>query len=531
LHLLKYKIRNMYGRTAPYFLLCLFIFFSCRTDKHQYTNVFYWNIAEGFNSMDPAFARIQANIWVVNQMFNGLVELDDSLNTVPSIARSWEISEDGKTYTGGKGRLLKAQDFVYSFNRIVDPATASPGAWIFNDIVDFEAPEGGFSAPNDSTFVIKLVRPFRPFLQMLTLKYASVVPKEAVEVYGKDFRTHPVGTGPFYLKYYIPAEQVVLHKNKNYFKEENGKNLPYLDAVVISFVSNKQTEFFKFIKGELSLLVGLDQSFKDNLLSREGTLKKKWNGQFQLEVYPYLNTEYLGIMIDTSLSKSPVVTRKIRQAISYGIDRKKMIRYLRNSVGDPGNDGFVPPSLLTDTSYYQYNPDKARQLLKEAGYPEGKGMPPVQLSTTENYLDMAIYVQKQLEDLGIKLSINNVPGATLSEMKAQGKAEFFRGSWIADYADPENYLSLFYSKNFSPNGPNYFHYSDSDFDRLYEQALLELDNERRMSLYRQMQKLVMDDAPVVVLFYDKVVRLKQNNVKGLGANPINLISLEKVYLK
>jgi oligopeptide transport system substrate-binding protein len=524
------------------FFLSVLILGSCGSDRQKDKDVFNWNIAAGFSSMDPAFAKTQSNIWVVNQVFNTLVELDDSLKIQPSLAKSWEISQNGYIYTfhlrtdvyfqddslfpGGKGRKMTARDVVYSFSRLIASQTASPGAWVFNDKVNSKNP---FRVINDSTLSIGLIKPYRPFLQLLTLKYCSVVPQEIVAHYGKDFRTHPVGTGPFKLKYYYEGEKIVLERNPRYFEKDlEGQPLPYLDNIMISFNPSKQNEFFSFIQGKLSIMSGLDPSFKDNLLTREGQLKDQFKGKFQFETVPFLNTEFIGILVDTSINKTPTRLKKIRQAINYAIDRDKMIRYLKNSTVDAGNYGFVPPYLLLSKTYYNYNPGKARQLLTDAGY---SSEIPISLTTNSNYLDLAVFIQKELEDIGIKVSIENVPGSSLSDMKTQSKTNFFRASWIADYADPENFLSVFYSKNWSPGGPNYYHFKNTDFDRMYEQSLVEPDDQKRKALYQKMQDIVMEESPVIVLYYDKVIRLKQNGLTGLNANPINLISLKRVRVR
>lgn len=185
-------------------------------------------------------------------------------------------------------------------------------------------------------------------------------------------------------------------------------------------------------------------------------------------------------------------------------------------------------SIRKVKEYYPYNPEIARQLLKESHYSSTE---PITLTTTSNYLDLAVFIQKQLEDIGIKINIENVPGSSLSELKTQSKTNFFRASWVADYADPENFLSVFYSKNWAPNGPNYYHFKNKEFDRLYEESLVEPDYNKRIDMYIKMQDIVMVEAPVVVLYYDKVIRLKANNVSGLNANPINLISLKRVQMK
>lgn len=533
------------------FLSILLLSGSCKRKERKVEGVFYWNLYTGVTSLDPAFARSLANIWATSQIYNGLVQLNDSLGVQPCIAKSWNLSTDGLVYTfhlrgdvffqnhalfpHRKGRKLNAEDFVYSFNRLIDKKTASPGAWIFNDKVDTLHP---FAAINDSTFEIRLRKTFPPFLSLLTTVYCSVVPKEIAEHYGKDFREHPVGTGPFQLKYYYEGQKLILHKNPHYFEsvtEKDGKisRLPYLNAIDISFIESKQNEFFSFIQGNLDLVNGIDQSFKDNILTKEGELKDRMKGKFAFEKTPFLNTEYFGFRMDSILQNmKPEQYKKLRQAMNYAIDRRKMMKYIRNNIGEAGEYGFVPPSLAPFRNhrhkYYEYNLAKSRRLLEEAGFPEGKGLPVIKLVTIANYLDLSIYVQRSLQDIGIKVSIDNVPASALSQAKTKGQTIFFRGSWVADYPDAENYLSVFYSKNQPPFGPNYFHFNNPEFDKLYEKALTENDESKRYQDYILMQDIVMEEAPVLVLFYDEVVRLIDKRIMGLKANGINAVSLKYI---
>ncbi len=521
--------------------------------------VFRLNLHAGFTSMDPAYARNQANIWVSNQIFDGLLQLNDDLEPVPCIAKSWDLDSTKTVYTfhlrndvyfqkdslfkSKAERKVTAQDFVYSFNRILQQETASPGAWIFNDKVFIEKingeREGSFKALNDSTLQIRLKQPFPPFLGLLTMQYCSVVPRKVVEHYEKDFRRHPVGTGPFKLETFIDGERIILHKYDQYFDTNSkGEDLPFLDAVVIQFIPNKQNEFLAFLRGDLDFLSGIDGSFKDNLLTPDGRLDPKFEGQFRMQKIPYLNTEYLGIQMDTSkadMANNPLKQKKVRQAINYGFDRNKMLRYLRNNIGRPANNGFVPAGLPSfDTQAvkgYRYNPEKASQFLREAGYPKGKGMPNFKLQTTQSYLDLCIFIEKQLEELGIPLEVEVVKPSQLREWMAQSKTPFFRGSWIADYPDAENYLALFNSNNFSPNGPNYTHFTNEKFDSLYEASFKAEKPEKRFKLYHKMENIVMEKSPIIPLYYDEVVRLIQNDIKGLGKNAKNLIDLKNVRKK
>jgi peptide/nickel transport system substrate-binding protein len=521
-------------------------------DQDAGRTVFRYNEAANITSLDPAYARDQANIWAAHQLFSGLVQLGEHLEIKPCIARSWDISGDGREYIfhlrkdvffhnnpifqGGKGRRVVASDVAYSFKRIIDPKVASPGSWIFN-YVERTGEKFSFSAPDDSTFILRLGQIFPPFLGILTTVYCSVVPHEAIEKYGNDFRKNPVGTGPFSFKMWKEGVKLVLVKNPAYFEFDHETRLPYLDAVSITFLADKQSAFLEFVKGKLDFMSGIDPGYKDELLSRDGSLKPGFKGKFKMIAQPYLNTEYLGFLVDTHTKagkNSPLRLRQVRQAINYSFDRRKMIGFLRNNIGTPGLQGMIPkgmPSFDSSVSFYSYDPEKARKLLAAAGYPGGRGLPAITLSTTADYLDICKYIQYKSGDVGIEIKIDISPPAALKEMKAQAKLPFFRASWIADYPDAENYLSLFYGKNFSPQGPNYTHFFQKDYDLLFEKAMSCTNDSVRFTYYRKLEKIIMEDSPVVVLYYDQVLRFVQNNVEGMDSDPMNLLTLKRVRKK
>ena len=525
--------------------LLLSLMWSCKSsDPNADKKIFKYNESAGISSLDPAFAKDQAMIWATSQLFNGLIQLDSNLNVQPCIAHSWQISPDGKTYTfylrndvffhpstcfADSTRKVVASDFVYSFNRILDEKVASPGRWIFNE-VDYNNSTPAFSAPNDSTFVIRLRQPFSPFLSILGMPYCFVVPHEVVKYYGSDFRRHPIGTGPFKLQIWKENVKLVMRKNPNYFeKDEKNNNLPYLDGVAITFIIDKQTVFLEFVKGNLDFMNSLDASYKDELLTQTGQLRDKYKNKINMHSQPYLNTEYLGFLMDNN--SSPTNDKRIRQAINYGFDRRKMMKYLRNNVGIPGCHGFIPkglPGFDTSKVYYEYDPQRALELLNEAGYPNGKGLPTIKLSTTATYLDLCKYIQQQLGILGINIDVDVNPPGALREQIAQSKSNWFRGSWIADYPDAENYLSLFCSNNFCPKGPNYTHYHNSEFDELYKQAKSTTSDSIRYSLYQTMDKLIMEDVPVVVLYYDQILHFTHPNISGIQSNAMNSLNLKRV---
>jgi peptide/nickel transport system substrate-binding protein len=520
---------------------------SCNDDSKIVNNnaVFRYNEHKNISSLDPAFSKDLADIWATNQLFNGLVQMDEQMNVLPSIAKRWTISEDALTYSftlrddvtfhkhelfdtsnslsnQDSTRTVVASDFEYSFNRLLDPQVASSGSWVLSKVDSFEA-------VHDTVFEIKLKQPFPAFLGLLTMKYCSVVPKEIVAHYGSDFRSNPIGTGPFQLKRWEENLKLVFRKNPNYFeKDENNQQLPYLEAISITFLPDKQSEFLQFAQGNIDFVSGLDASYKDDILTADGQLRATYKDAVNMIRGPYLNTEYLAFYLDSEVPE--IQSELIRQAVNYGFDRHKMMIYLRNGVGIPGEGGFIPKGLPghNETIGFDYQPEKAKALVAKFKKETGIQEPKITISTISNYLSFSEYIQRELQKTGLQVAIDVIPASSLKDAKANGKLDLFRASWVADYPDAENYLSLYYSENFAPNGPNYSHFKNDEFDTLYEAAFLETDSEKRAKLYTQMDALIMQKTPVVVLFYDEVVRFTRKNVKGLGINPINLLELKRV---
>ena len=537
-----------------FLLLTPVLFFGCKEPNKDKTDksVFRYNEASGISSLDPAFAKGQADIWACNQLFNGLVQMNDKLEVVPCIASSWDISDDGKLYTfylrndvffhdhqlfeNGKGRKVKATDFVYSFNRIPDPSVASPGSWVFNNVLLNANGKPAFNAIGDSIFTIELINPFPPFLGLLTSQYCSVIPHEAITHFGKEFRKNPIGTGPFKFKTWEERTALIFLKNEHYFEFENGNRLPYVDAVSISFLSDRQAAFLEFVKGNLDFISGIDASYKDELLTRTGGLREKYRDKFKMETGPYLNTEYLGCMVDPALSdpkSNPLMNVNIRKAINHGFDRVKMITYLRNGMGTPGIYGMVPQGLpsfdSTAVTGYNYNTTLTSELLKEAGFPGGANLPATTMSTTKEYQDLCEFIQGQLRESGIQIKLEVNQGAAHREMVAKQKLSFFRGSWIADYPDAETFLTVFYGQNPAP--PNYTGFSDATFDQLYINSLSETDNERRLEMHLKMNEILIEESPVIFLFYDETARFINRRVSGLPTHAFNYLDLLRVELK
>ena len=288
--------------------------------------------------------------------------------------------------------------------------------------------------------------------------------------------------------------------------------------------------------GKIDFIGDLDDSYRDEVLERDGTIKPAYAEKYQFLFSPQLNTEYLGIQIDPDLDITqdhPLMDVKLRKALNYAIDRPKLVRFLLNGMGYPAESGFMPKGLPAfdpaAVQGYTYDPVKARDLLKEAGYPNGEGLEQIVLYSTQKYAAISEFIQKSFEQIGVRTEIQNLDGGTLRSDRDGLRINFWRASWIADYPDGENYLSLYWSGNFSPDGPNTSHFSSKAYDELYEASLKETNDSLRYQLYHEMERLMLAQAPIIPLYYDRSFRMLQANVSGLGSNPMNYLSL--MYVK
>lgn len=509
---------------------CLLLISCSGEQQNNAPQVIRYNASNGITSLDPAFASNQDNIWAVTQIFDGLVSLDNLLKPVAALAENWEITDSGKTYVfhlkkgvffhhnpifGKSPRTVSASDFVYSFERLRDPATASPGAWIFGDKLAANA----FEAPDSHTLIIRLKAPFAPFLSILAMPYCSVVPREIVETLGKDFGRHPVGTGPF--KFHLWEDQVklILHKNPDYYESTPAKPVPVVDALSVSFIRSRESAFMEFLQGKLDFVGEIDPAFRSKILNTEGRLTEKYRGDLDLHRSSFLNTEYLAILQKTDAG-SPLNHPEFRKALNLAIDKTRMIRFLRSGIGNPASGSIVPPGLPGATSdSTRYNPQKALELL--ALVDQNIRNLEITLTTTRDYEDLCIYMQNQWTAVGIRCRIEVLPSSSLKDAKRNGKLSFFRASWIADYADAENYLSCFLSSNFTPNGPNYTFFSSEDYDRLYQLAISATDEDQRLKYYRTMDKMLIDHGVIVPLYYDESVWVSRNLI-NVQTSPLNV---------
>lgn len=509
-----------------------------KADEAIDVKVFHYNQPQKITSLDPAFAKSQNNIWAVHHLYNTLVTLGEDLKLKEGLAKKWSISEDGLSYTfilhdsilfhdnkcfnKKEDQSLKASDVVFSFNRIIDNQVNSPGSWVFKGKVKEENP---FVAPNDSTVIIHLKSPFLPMLNILSMQYCSVVSEQALKYYGSDYRTNPVGTGPFLFKRWIENQGLYLIRNKSYFE-----GTTTLDGVRTSFIEDRKVAFLELLQGNVEFVNGLESSFINELLDRNGSLREKHVDNINFFKSPYLNFEYLGINLEALENNPELKNVKVRQALNFAIDKQNMLSSLRNNIGYPADSGVIPKGLPSynpqNVKGYSFDLAKARKLLAEAGYPNGENFSELVIHTNKDYLDITTFVAKQWERLGIKTTIQLLESASLREGMRKGTIGVFRASWIADYPDGENFLSLFYSGNPAP--PRYTRFSNDRFDKLYEQSINETDLGRRSSLYDEMNRILIEKAPVIFLFYDESAWFVSKDITVIETNALNLLHVKQL---
>ncbi|MEZ5001681.1 MAG: peptide ABC transporter substrate-binding protein [Chitinophagales bacterium] len=528
------------------------------------------NEVEYFKTLYPLNITEVTGHRTITQIYEGLVGfVQKDLSIEPVLAESWDISEDGKTYTfhirkgvtfhddpcfpGGKGRAITANDFKYCFDRACYYNPANNQGYTFAiDVIKgaqeyFDATKEGNVDPNgvsgvsvidDYTLQIELIKPFSAFLSRLALPWSNLYPKEAVEKYGAEMRTHTVGTGPFTIKALKEDQVIFLEKNKNYWgKDEFGNQLPYLDLVKISFINDNKKQLEQFEKGELDMVYRIPLEAKDNIVDIDDNLLGKYQ-QYQLQARPVLAIQYYGFLNVDPVFKS----KEVRQAFCYAIDREKICDFTLKGTGFPANYGIIPPGTgsydATRVNGYKFNPEKAQELMAKAGYKNGEGFPSLTLqinSGGKRNESVAEAVEKMLEEnLNIDIEIARMPFAQHTEAVESAKFQFWRLGWVADYPDPENFLTLFDLNWYQPDlsiksYKNSFRYKSEEFDQYFKAALATTDEEERNILYAKADQVVIDDAVCLPIFYDKDYRLVQPDVKNFYQNAMEYRNAKDVY--
>ena len=521
---------------------------------------FHVNETADIRSLDPVQMNDQSSTQVGENVYDRLLEFDEGLNLVAGLSALPEISVDGLTYTyhlrtdayfhddpcfpNGKGRKFVASDVIYDYTRALDKTTNTGAEPYFRYIKGGEAyylsgklPAGGLpglQATNDSTLVITLEKPFSPFLFYPAVGYGFIYPHEAVEKYGRDFVFHPVGTGAFHFAGYKQAQYCTLIRNERYWKHDSaGNQLPYLDTVQFTFILDNKVELEQFQANKLDHVYRIPSEFFQDMVGPQKELIGKWK-KYQLLHVPAMAVQFYGFNTTDPVMKN----RHLRRAMSFAVDRNKIIKYiLKGQAAGPGVHGIVPPSMpgypIESVHGYTFNSDSALAELALAKKEIGNDIPDITLYLNAGggrNTDVAEAIQSQLkENLGLNVHLQLLEFSQLTPRIDDGKAPFFRLGWIADYPNPENFLNLLYGKSIPPTGPstiNSTRYSNPNFDRLFEQALLETDHVKSYQLFAQAEDVAMQDAPYIVLYYDEDYHLLQPNVRDFPGNAMFQLDLK-----
>jgi peptide/nickel transport system substrate-binding protein/oligopeptide transport system substrate-binding protein len=532
------------------FLLCLFVPFTAlfgsgeeKIDRPDdgggseiaYGGTYRKGLSNEPTTLDPARLTDEYEVVVTHQLFDGLVQYSDNLMVIPCIARNWESSRDNLTWTFHlrkgvrfhNGREVVAEDFVYSFTRILDPEVESVAASFFSVIRGAkEFREGkvdevtGLKALNRYTLKIELSEPYSPFIAVLAMVNFAVVPREEVEGLGDEFERRPVGTGPFKFHNWEPNREIAIRANLEYFEGR-----PYLDEVLFRIFPGATAEqmFQEFEKGNL----------EDSLLSSAVREQVRNEGKYVVMHRPSLVIRFFMINNQTE----PFADKLVRQAFNYAIDKETISLEAGRGRLIPAT-GIIPEGMAgynPDAHNYPYSVDKAKQLLSQAGFPEGRGLPEIQIWSSVKSKGLLIEdegITRYLSRIGVKVNFNYLTDwPEFKKMLQDGKAPIFKYSWQADVPDPDNILSMLFH---SASPTNRAFYSNPEVDALIERAQKESDYPKRISLFSEVEKLVMEDAPVILmnyLAYERVfqpyVRNIRRNALGDHASPLKRVWLEK----
>lgn len=523
----------MINRFIKWGLYISLFLISCQSATSDY-NVFKYNLANHPTSLDPAFAKSSANIWVCDHIFNTLVSLDQDGSIVPEIAKSWELLEEGtkfrfyidqdyhfqnhECFSDSKGRAVTAEDVKYSLSRLIDPKVNSPGAWIFKNRISTSNP---FEVINDTIIEINLIKPFQPFISLLSMQYCSIVPEEVVDCLSSEFKNNPIGTGPFIFKKWIKNQNLFLTKNKDYLKSQNN-----LDGIKISFIKDRKIAFLEIMNGNIDYFSGIESSFINQMLESNGQIKKEHSAFVKLHKSAYLNTEYIGFNLSSFDEGHPIYNKDFRKALNLSIDKKQLVRLLRNGIGVPGINGFTPPRLYDNEKLLpqcNFDLSQAKTYLSKSEV-DLTTLDKLTINTNPDYQDIMLFVAKQWEQLGLKVEVELLESSVLREGMRNGNIGIFRASWIGDYPDIENFMSLFYSKNGAP--PNYTRFKNAEFDLLYEKVNVVSDQEERQNLFIQMEEIIIENTPVIPLFYDQSSNFYSTNITNPSNNLMNVPAVQ-----
>jgi len=501
------------SKVLLFFIVILFL--STCTTENRLPGYVYYRLNANPTTLDPALVTDVTGGLITAKLFNGLVKLGEDLEIEPDIAESWTISRNGLIYRFtlkkgvrfSTGREVKARDFKYSFVRVLDPDTKSPNTWIFENVVgakDFMEGKAedvsGIKVVNDYVLEIRLKKPFSPFLGLLTMPPAYVVPMEHVLERGPDFSSRPVGTGPFTLREWLPNRHLILDVRNDYFDK-----LARVKGIVYRVIPEDLTAVTEFELGNLDVIT--------IPVSEYSRYKRSPEWRNLISSIEGINTYYLGL----NCRKPPFDNPRLRRALNHAIDREKILATLYEGRGRLAS-GPVPDILRRwpAPQPYEYDVEKARQVIREMEIPELD----FYITADQQVVDIAEVIQAYLKDVGLKVRIRQLEWSAFKEAVNNGEPHMFWLSWWADYPDPENFLfPLFHSSNHGVGG-NRVWYSNPEVDSLIESGQHATSEKLRNMYYEKAEKTIVEDAPWVFFWHRTDFTLRQPWVKHYKIYPV-----------
>jgi oligopeptide transport system substrate-binding protein len=504
---------------------------ACRsTSQNGGKSQFRVNIGTEPPSLDWSLATDHVSFNVISNLMVGLTEFDKDLKPAPVIAKSWEVLDGGRRIVfhlrddvkWSDGKVVRAQDFEYSWKRLLDPKTASQYAYTLFDLVDAQkfnegktkdASTVGVRAQDDKTLIVTLRHPASYFLAITTFEVTYPQRRDVIEKFGNRW-TEPaniVTNGPFRLASWKHENEIALAANADFFR---GK--PVMDKVTMYMINEKTTALAMFEQGQLDFI---DESHSIPPLEKPRLAKLPG-----YKLVPQLRGEYYAFAVE----RKPFDNPKVRQAFALAIDREVFPKILQG--GRIPATSWIPPGMLAHNNEIglHFDPDRARRLLAEAGYPGGKGLPPIVLgyNTDEEKKLVAEAVQSMWQkNLGVTVKIENLEWKVFLDKLRNDPFPVFRSGWGADYPDPDNFMKLFTSDSGNNNG----RWKNPHYDQLLDQAARESDPAKRTALYNQAQKLLTEtDAAIVPLYWLAEGTLLSSKFTGLEYNSMARMDLRHV---
>lgn len=529
------NFQKVIGTILVLLLLLISIITGCKPAKQVETgNVLTYAINTDITSLDPVRLTEDNPRLISAQIMETLVDYDEKLQLQPLLAESWESSNDGNEWRfklrpnvsfhndpcfKGKPRNVTAEDVVYSLTRMLDPKTQTLGAFILTDVVegakDFMAGRtrtvAGIVAEDSQTVLFRLTKPYTQFPSRLSLQFAAVIPKEAVEYYGNQWGRHPVGTGPFIFKSWdVTTGQISLERNPDYWHKIS-TNLTGVNFVI---AKSEATQLANFSQGKIDILEVSPAIFNE-IFDKNGNP----SGRFldvQVIRTPILKVYFIGFNYRNEVLRD----HNFRLACNYAVDKEVLTKSVLNGLAIPSN-GPLAPSLpgTDDTLLYPQDIQKAKDLLKQSSY---KGQELVYVTdNSARSVTVAEFLQSQLSAIGVKIRIDKNPESVWVDKLVKGSFDLGKLYFAFDYPSPDNGLAQFLKANFMPDGPNFLHYHNPEFDRLYDEALRESDPSKSAEIFRQLNQIVRDDTPWIFLYYPTRTIIMREGVEGLKINSLS----------